>query len=204
MHTPLANPSRKCVGPQAQYFGKEVHTDVWGPSPVTSKCWCKYFITFTDDATHYLVTYLLHTKAEAFGTYKAFEALALTQQHCATIKILCLDSGGEYLSEAFDQHLKSAGTAQRLTVHDTPQLNGVAERLNCTLVKRIWVFTHSSGLPKFLLGARLWVMQRGSKIALPLVCLTAEHHTRHCSDTPPTCWPCSHGAPRCGCTTLTA
>ena len=143
------------VGPQAQYFGEEVHTDVWGPSPVASKRGCKYFITFTDDATRYSVTYLLHTKAEAFGAYEAFEAWALTQQHCAAIKVLRLDRGSEYLSEAFDQHLKSAGTARRLTVHDTPQLNGVAEQLNRTLVERIRAFTHSSGLPKFLWGEAL-------------------------------------------------
>jgi hypothetical protein len=35
-------------------------------------------------------------------------------------------------------------------VHDTPQLNGVAEQLNPTIVEHIWAFTHSSGLPKFL------------------------------------------------------
>ncbi len=110
------------IGPQAQRFGEEVHTDVWGPLPVTSKCGCRYFITFTDDATRYIVTYLLCTKAEALGAYKTFEAWALTQQHCAAIKVLRSDRSGEYLSDAFDQHLKSAGTARHLTVHDTPHV----------------------------------------------------------------------------------
>ncbi len=81
---------------------------------------------------------------------------ALTQQHCAAIKVLQLDCSGEYLSNAFDQHLKSASMARRLTVHDTPQLNGVAEWLNRTLVERIQAFTHMSGLPKFLWGKALW------------------------------------------------
>jgi len=143
---------------------------VWGPSPVTSKRGCRYFITFTDDATRYTVTYLLRTKAEALGVYKTFEVWALTQQHCAAIKVLRSDRGGEYLSEAFDQHLKSAGTARRLTVHDTPQLNGVAERLNRTLVERIQAFTHSSGLPKFLWGEALrhatWLKNRTATRAL--------------------------------------
>ena len=143
------------VGPQAQYFGEEVHTDVWGPSPVASKHRCKYFITIMDDATCYSVTYLLHTKAEALGTYKAFEAWVLTQQHCTAIKVLHSDCSGEYLSEAFDQHLKSAGTAWQLTVHNTPQLNSVAEWLNRMLVEHILAFTHSSGLPKFLWGKAL-------------------------------------------------
>src|SRR6266702_401111 len=144
-------------GPQAQHFGEEVHTDVWGPSPVTSKRGCRYFITFTDDTTHYTVIYLLRSKAEALGTYKTFEVWALTQQHCAAIKVLQLDCSGEYLSNSFDQHLKSASMARRLTVHDTPQLNGVAEWLNRTLVERIQAFTHMSGLPKFLWGKTVWV-----------------------------------------------
>ena len=94
----------------------------------------------------------------------------LTQQHCAAIKVLHSDRGGEYLSEVFDQHLKSAGTARRLTVHNTPQLNGVAERLNRTLVERIRAFTHSSGLPKFLWGEALrhatWLKNRTATRAL--------------------------------------
>jgi hypothetical protein len=40
-------------------------------------------------------------------------------------------------------------------VHDTPQLNGVAEWLNCTLLERIRAFTHMSGLPKMLWGEGL-------------------------------------------------
>ncbi len=87
--------------------------------------------------------------------YKTFEAWVLMQQHCAAIKVLRLDHGGEYLSDAFDQHLKSAGTARCLTVHDTPQLNGMAKQLNCMLVERIQAFTHTSSLPKFLWGEAL-------------------------------------------------
>ena len=118
-----------CVGPQALHFGEEIHTDIWGPSPVTSRRGCRYFITFTDNATRYTVTYLLHTKAEALGAYKSFEVWALVQQHCMAIKVLRSDRRGKYLSDAFDRHLTMAGTVRRLTVHDTPQLNGVAERL---------------------------------------------------------------------------
>ena len=158
------------VGLQSLRFREEIHTDVWGPSPVTSWCGCRYFITFTDDATRYTVTYLLHTKAEALGTYKSFNVWALAQQHCTAIKVLCSDRGGEYLSDAFDKHLAAAGTVCCLTVHDTPQLNGIAERLNRTLVECIRAFTHLSGLPKFLWGEALhhvtWLKNRSTTRAL--------------------------------------
>jgi hypothetical protein len=59
---------------------------------------------------------------------------------------------------------------RRLTVHDTPQLNGVAEHLNRTIVERIRAFTHSSGLPKFLWGEALrhatWLKNRTATHAL--------------------------------------
>ena len=48
-----------------------------------------------------------------------------------------------------------AGTTWKLTTHDTPQLNGIAEWLNRTLLERIRAFTHSSRLPKSLWGEAL-------------------------------------------------
>jgi transposase InsO family protein len=130
----------------------------------------KYFIMFTDDVTRYTVMFLMWTKDEALEAYKSYEAWALAQQHCKAIKVLCSDRGGEYLSKAFDQHLAAAGTAQKLTVHDTPQLNSVAERLNRTLLERIHAFVHTSGLPKTLWGKGLrhatWLKNRTATRAL--------------------------------------
>ncbi len=143
---------------------------MWGPSSVATKNGYRYFITFTDDATHYTVTYPLKLKADALDTYKSFESWALTQQLCPAIHVLHSDHSGEYLSAAFDKHLQSTGTARRLTIHDSPALNGVAERLNRTLVERIRAFTHSSGMPRFLWGEALkhatWLKNRMATRAL--------------------------------------
>ena len=134
--TRLPIPSVRIRPPSAN-FGDEIHTDVWGPSHTPTRQGRHYFITFTDDATRYTVCFLLRTKSEAFEAYKSFEAWALTQDHCKGIKVLRSDRGGEYLSAAFSAHLAAAGTARKLTTHDTPQLNGIAERLNRTLLERI-------------------------------------------------------------------
>ncbi len=154
----------------AQNFGDEVHTDVWGPSNTTMWQGRKYFITFTDDVTRYTVMFLMWTKDEALEAYKSYEAWALAQQHCKAIKVLRSDRGGEYLSKAFDQHLAAAGTVWKLTMHDTPQLNSVAERLKHTLLERIRAFTHMSGLPKTLWGEGLrhatWLKNRTATHAL--------------------------------------
>jgi hypothetical protein len=62
----------------------------------------------------------------------------------------------------FIPYLKSKGTAQKLTIHDTPQNNGIAKHGNHTIVERIRALLHSSGLPKMLWGevARhvVWLM----------------------------------------------
>jgi transposase InsO family protein len=150
----------------AKNFGDVIHTDVWGKAPSATRQGRNYFITFTDEATRYTVTYLLRTKSEAFDAYKSFEAWAITQQHCTAIKVLHSDCGGEYLSGAFDKHLAKAGTVRRLTTHDTPQLNGIAERLNRTLMERVRALNHSSGLPTSLWGEALrhatWLKNRSA------------------------------------------
>ena len=143
------------IRPPAEKFGDEIHTDVWGPSHTPTRQGWHYFATFTDDATQYTVCFLIRTKDEAFNAYKLFEAWAPTQEHCSGIKVLRSDRGGEYLSAAFDKHLVAAGTARKLTTHDTPQLNGIAKRLNHTLLEQIRAFAHDIGLPKSLWGEAL-------------------------------------------------
>jgi hypothetical protein len=158
------------ISPPAQNFGDEIHTDVWGPAKIPTRQNRHFFITFTDDATRYTTTFLLRTKDQALDMYKMFEAWAVTQHHCQAIKVLRSDRGGEYLSKAFDQHLAQAGTARKLTTHDTPRHNGIAERLNRTLLERIRAFSHTSGLPKSLWGEALrhatWLKNRTATRAL--------------------------------------
>jgi hypothetical protein len=72
------------VAAPATTFGEEVHSDVWGPSPLNSLGGCRYYIMFTDDYSRYTWVQLLKTKDEAIVAYKAFVAWARTQ-HGATI-----------------------------------------------------------------------------------------------------------------------
>jgi len=82
---------------------------------------------------------------------KEFESWCKTQ-HGAKVKVLHSDRGGEYLGKEFTVYLKSAGTEHKLTMHDTPQHNGVAERLNHTLLEKVHAMLHESGLPRSLWG----------------------------------------------------
>jgi len=88
-------------------------------------------------------------KSEALTSYKAYEAW-LDMQHAAKLKRLQTDHSGEHLSHGFDTHLKAHSTVCSLTVHDTPEENGVSEHLNCTLLKHTCVMHLAADLPKFL------------------------------------------------------
>ena len=129
--------------------GDEVHSDLWGPAPVESINHKRYYVSFTDDYSRYTNLYFLHSKDETFHAYRIYKAW-LSNQHKARIKSLCTDRGGEYLSNEFSAYLRKAGTVRRLTVHDTPEHNGVAERLNRTLLEKVRAMLHDSDLPKFL------------------------------------------------------
>jgi transposase InsO family protein len=144
--------SKPLISTPARNFGGEVHTDVWGPATITMWQGQRYFTTFTDSMTRFTIIYLLCIKDKALDAYKSYESWALTQQHCNRIKVLHSNHGGEYLSHIFNQHLAAARTACKLTMHDMPQHNSIAERLNRTLLERVHVLTYRSSLPKALWG----------------------------------------------------
>ena len=68
------------------------------------------------------------------------------------IETLFSDQGGEYTSKEFEDYLARKGTKHRLTVHNTPEQNGVAEQLNHTLVEKTRAMLLESNLPKSLWG----------------------------------------------------
>ena len=64
------------------------------------------------------------------------------------VKGLRSDNGGEYLSNDFKQYLSENGIHHQLTVAYTPQQNGVAERMNRTLLDLVRSMLHHKSLPK--------------------------------------------------------
>ena len=64
------------------------------------------------------------------------------------IKTLRSDNGGEYTSKEFEDYLTKNGIRHERTVPKTPEQNGVAERMNRTLVKTIRAMLSDSKLPK--------------------------------------------------------
>ncbi|GJV26776.1 retrotransposon protein, putative, ty1-copia subclass [Tanacetum coccineum] len=110
-----------------------IHTDVCGPFRTVSRQGASYFVTFTDDFSRYGYVYLLKHKHEVFETFKVFQKV-VENQLGKTIKSLCFDHGGEYMSQEFLDHLKEHRIIAHRTPPYTPQHNGVSERRNRTLL----------------------------------------------------------------------
>ncbi|KAL0405429.1 UNVERIFIED_CONTAM: Retrovirus-related Pol polyprotein from transposon TNT 1-94 [Sesamum latifolium] len=103
--------------------------NVCGPLSIPARGGFSYFITFTDDHSRYGYVYLMRYKFEAFERFKEYR-LEVENQTNRKIKALRSDRGGEYLSGEFIDYLKENGILSQWTPPGTPQLNGVAERMN--------------------------------------------------------------------------
>ncbi|GJT51076.1 retrovirus-related pol polyprotein from transposon TNT 1-94 [Tanacetum coccineum] len=64
------------------------------------------------------------------------------------VKKLRTDNGLEFYNREFEQLCIKSGIARHLTVAGTPQQNGLAERMNRTLIDKVRCLLIQSGLPK--------------------------------------------------------
>ncbi|KAJ9541549.1 hypothetical protein OSB04_028055 [Centaurea solstitialis] len=131
-----------------------IHTDVCGPFSHVAREEYRYFITFTDDFSRYGYVYLMRHKSESFERFKEFQN-EVQNQLGRKIKFLRSDRGGEYLSDEFDNHLMECGIVSQLTPPYTPQMNGVSERRNRTLLDMVRSMMCHSTLPMSFWGHAL-------------------------------------------------
>nr|GEV03544.1 hypothetical protein [Tanacetum cinerariifolium] len=124
-----------------------IHTDVCGPFKIMSRHGASYFVTFTDDFSRYGYVYLLKHKHEMFETFKVFQK-EVENQLGKTIKSLRSDSGGEYMSQEFLDHLKDHEIIAHCTPPYTPQHNGMSKSRNRTLLDMIRSMMSQTTLPK--------------------------------------------------------
>jgi len=124
-----------------------VHSDVCGKMGKKSIGGAEYFMTLLDDFTHYTWVYPLKTKDEVFQKFKEWqkEVENFTGKRVITLRS---DNGGEYASHRFKEHLKACGIRHEFSIPRTPQQNGVAERLNRTLVEATRSMLLDADLPK--------------------------------------------------------
>ena len=129
-----------------------VYSDVCGPIEVESLGGYKYFVTFIDDASRKTWVYLLKSKDQVFQNFQQFHAM-VERETGKPLKCLRTDNGGEYISHEFKEYCSKHGIRHEKTVPGTPQHNGVAERMNRTIVEKVRCMLRTAKLPKSFWGA---------------------------------------------------
>lgn len=111
-----------------------IHSDVWGPSGVSSLNGYRSFVTFIDCCTRVTWVYVLRNKNHVFECFVNFHNLIRTQYN-ACMKIFRTDNGTEYVNKEFDEYLSSFGIIHQTTCPGTSEKNGLAERKNRHLLE---------------------------------------------------------------------
>ena len=112
-----------------------VHSNVWGPTHNASMGGSKYYVTFIDDYSRYTWVYILKTKDEVFAIFQQFKKQVEKEFDCY-ISCLRSDSGGEYVSNEFDNFQVENGIRRQLTCSYTPNSMDLIMRKHSSLLPR--------------------------------------------------------------------
>ncbi|GAU41877.1 hypothetical protein TSUD_367420 [Trifolium subterraneum] len=128
-----------------------IYSDVCGPMQVDSNGGNRYFVSFVDDHSRKLWTYLIKSKSKLFDVFKKFKAMAEKQSY-HKLKVLKTYGGGEYVSNAFSEFCEVKGIVYEVIPPYTPRQNGSAERRNRTIMNMVRCMIRGKHLPKELWG----------------------------------------------------
>lgn len=131
--------------------GARLYVDLAGPMETKSIDGKNYWLLAKDEATGFMFTRTLATKAKE-EVSKAMDSILQrikqTTEH--QIKVIRTDGGTEFCNERFDGMCRKYNIFHELTCAHSPQMNGQIERENRTVEDMIRTVTHGSQLPMFL------------------------------------------------------
>lgn len=121
--------------------------DLIDPMETRSIGQAKYILTFVDDFSKKVFVYFLRVKSDVLVTFIEFKVYIENQTE-KEINIFRTDNSTEYCSNEFHKFCKANGIQHQLTNAYTPQQNGVAERMNRTLIEKAKCLLFDAELPK--------------------------------------------------------
>ena len=136
-----------------------VHSDVCGPMQVNSKGGSRYMLTFIDDYSRYTIVYFIQSKCEVLSKFKEYVSYVKKQFGHEIMTLSCeesfgyevqtirSDNGGEYTSNDFKFFCSERGIGHEYTTPYSPEQNGVAERLNRTIIESARAMLNHAKLP---------------------------------------------------------
>ena len=147
-----------------------IHSDVCGKMSSKSLSGAEYFVTFIDDKTRYVWVYIIKRKSDVFKCFCEWRSL-VEKSFGRSVKCFRTDNGGEFTSDEFEGYLKDNGIKHKLTIPKSPQQNGVAERMNRTLVEMVRCMLADAQVPKTFwaeaLSTACYIRNRSPTKAVP-------------------------------------
>ena len=93
--------------------------------------------------------YFSHTKTEVLHYFKEYKAF-IENQTSNKLKRFWSDGGNEYINKPFKTYCAGAGIIMEQMAPYSPAQNGIAERINRTLLEHTWVMIFSKNISKKL------------------------------------------------------
>ncbi|GKB57709.1 putative ribonuclease H-like domain-containing protein [Tanacetum coccineum] len=133
-----------------------LHMDLFGPTSVKSINHASYCLVITDDCTRFSWVFFLASKDETSGILQTF-IRQIENQLSHRVKIIRSDNGTEFKNRDMLEFYGNKGIKQEYSTARTPQQNGVAERMNRTLIEAARTMLADSLLPP-IFGQKLLVL----------------------------------------------
>jgi len=124
-----------------------VNTDVWGPTKTASIGDNHYFVTLIDDSSRRCLVYTMKHKEEVLKLFVKWKK-NMEKSTGRKIKVLWSDNGGEHKSDPFLKLCRDESIVRYFTVRKTILQNGIAKRMNRTLLEKVRCMLSNAGLPK--------------------------------------------------------
>ncbi|GJX88257.1 putative ribonuclease H-like domain-containing protein [Tanacetum coccineum] len=123
-----------------------LHMDLFGPTSVRSINHASYCLVITDDCSRFCWVFFLAKKDETSNILKTF-IRQIENQLNQKVKIIRSDNGTEFKNRVMLEFCGEKGIKQEFSNARTPQQNGVAERMNRTLIEAARTMLADSHLP---------------------------------------------------------
>jgi hypothetical protein len=130
--------------------GELTHINIWGKCQTVSIYGNQYYICFVDDYAWHVHLWFLKLKTEAIQKIKDY--LTFLKTHNKQPHTICIDGGGKFINHELFKWCQCQGIEIEQTTPYSPLQNGVAERMNCTLVKLARAMLNANKIPEFLWG----------------------------------------------------
>lgn len=124
-----------------------IHSDVWGPSPVTTYAGIRWFVTFVDDCTRMTWLYVMKHKSDVGPIFRVFHKMIQTLFSLPS-KVFRSDNGGEYINSELSQFFQDIGMIHETSCSQTPEQNGVAECKNRHILEVARTLLIGASVPK--------------------------------------------------------